>query len=818
VLVLAGIPRTLTAGLLGVALTGGLALAVPLTARAAPARPARVAAAPAGTISTVAGGVGGPGPATSVSVTACGVQNSRTPCGMTFAGGQLYLTDLGEDGENSARAGDVIRAVSLATGTLTTPAGNGLPSVGGSVAEGVPATAASLLVPADVNADPAGNLIVADRYDGLVRVVAARTGTYYGVAMTKGDIYAVAGNGQTGTPTPGAPALSTPLFPESVAADRHGNLFIGDGQVWMVPAASGSYFGQSMTAGHIYLLTGASGTVRVDASGNVVTADSSVVQVDAAASGTFYGRKMTAGHVYAVTGGGTKSGSGVPATQASVYAITLAIDRSGDLVLAGDGLIRVVAEKTRTFYGQKMKAGDIYTVAGGGTSQASGALALKSRLVHVVAVAVDSDGNIAFAVGTGRRVRAVAAQSGRFYGQRMTARHLYVIAGNGNTWLSGDGGPAARAQMFPSAEITDAAGNLIVADAAQKAYRCEIRVIAARTGTYYGRKMTAGDIYALVGSGPEGFSGDGGPGTAARTALSSPVASVTQLALDSAGNLVFADTGNDRVRVLAAKTGTFYGQKMKAGDIYTVAGNGGGIDSGDGGPALKAELEMYYGTGLAIDPHGNIAISDLGQESVRLVAARAGTFYGQKMKAGYIYHIAGKFPGGTSGNGGPAIDAAMFPGALAYDAQGNLLIADSLPWEVRVVAARTGTFYGQAMTAGHIYGIAGDGTRGYSGDGGPATSAELNLASVMLDRHGNLLIPTSDFRVRVVAEQDGTFYGVPMTAGDIYTVAGDGTLGYAGDGGPATSAEISSAQYAVASGAGMFIADSSNLRIRLVTG
>ena len=815
----AGIPRVLTAGFLGVALTAGSALAGPAAAHAARARPA---VAPA-TISTVAGGVGGPGPATGVSVAPCGVQNARTAVGMTFSAGQLYFPDLGENGENSARAGDVIRAVSLAAGTLTTPVGDGLSNIGYPVGNAGPATASQLFYPGDVSADAAGNLIVADSQDGLVRVVATTTGTFYGQAMTKGDIYNVAGNGHVGFPTSGAPALSTEIGPGSVAADRHGNLFIQTfGQIWMVPAATGSYFGQAMTAGDIYQLKGLGGVkLRVDANGNVVVANSTVVQVDAAASGTFYGQKMTVGQVYVVAGGGSTLGDGGPATKAQLLmAYSLAIDPAGDLILAdlGSGRIRVVAERTGTRYGQHMKAGDIYTVAGGGASQANGAPALKSKLVNPCAVAVDSRGNIDFAVGAGRRVRAVAAATGRFYGQQMAAGHIYVIAGNGGTWLSGDGGPAAKAQMFPSAEVTDSSGNVIFADAAQRVYRSEIRILVRRAGTYFGRRMTAGNVYALVGSGPEGFSGDGGPGTRARLSLSIPIAAVSELALDRAGNLVFLDTGNYRVRVLAARTGTFYGQRMKAGAIYTVAGNGGGNDTGNGGPALKAQLEMYYGTGLAIDPHGNIAISEDGDDAVRLVAASAGTFYGKKMKAGYIYHIAGKFIGGTRGDGGPAIDASMFPNALAYDARGNLLIADTLLSEIRVVAVRTGTFYGQSMTAGHIYGIAGDGHPGYSGDGGPATSAEIAATSLHLDSHGSLLIPTSDFRVRVVAEQDGTFYGVPMTAGDIYTVAGNGTAGYAGDGGPAISAEISAPQDAAASAAGLFIADSANLRFRLVTG
>ncbi len=129
---------------------------------------------------------------------------------------------------------------------------------------------------------------------------------------------------------------------------------------------------------------------------------------------------------------------------------------------------------------------------------------------------------------------------------------------------------------------------------------------------------------------------------------------------------------------------------------------------------------------------------------------------------------------------------------MAVDAAGNLLIADTGNTRVRVVAATTGTFYGQAMTAGDIYTVAGNGHYGFSGDGGPATSAELNGPDgVAVDGAGNLVIAdTGNNRIRVVAATTGTFYGQAMTAGDIYTVAGDGTAGFSGDGGPATSAEL----------------------------
>jgi trimeric autotransporter adhesin len=323
--------------------------------------------------------------------------------------------------------------------------------------------------------------------------------------------------------------------------------------------------------------------------------------------------------------------------------------------------------------------------------------------------------------------------------------------------------------------------------------------------------MTAGDAYRIAGNGTQGYSGDGGPATSAELYLPDGVA------VDGSGNLVIADTFNNRVRVVAARTGTFYGQAMTSGDIYTVAGNGTQGYSGDGGPATSADL--YEPVGVAVDGSGNLVIADDGNNRVRVVAARTGTFYGQAMTAGDIYTVAGDGTPTDSGDGGPATKAGMLPDYVAVDAAGNLVISSIA--RVRVVAARTGTFYGQAMTAGDIYTVAGDGTFGYSGDGGPATSAELNGPSgVAVDTAGNLVIAdTLNNRVRVVAASTGTFYGQAMTAGDIYTVAGDGRIGYSGDGGPATSARLSAPTgVAVDSSGNLVIADTENGLVRLVSG
>jgi hypothetical protein len=218
--------------------------------------------------------------------------------------------------------------------------------------------------------------------------------------------------------------------------------------------------------------------------------------------------------------------------------------------------------------------------------------------------------------------------------------------------------------------------------------------------------------------------------------------------------VIIADSGNNRVRVVATRTGTFYGQAMTAGDIYTVAGDSTAGYSGDGGPATAAELDSP--TGLALDPAGNLVIADSLNDRVRVVAASTGTFYGQAMTAGDIYTVAGDGVTVTSlGDGGPATKPSLAgPGAVAFDGSGNLLIADSLHGLLRVVAASTGTFYGQAMTAGDIYTIAGTvGVQGFSGDGGPAAAALLDMPSgVAVESGGGVLIDDEqNFRIRLVS-------------------------------------------------------------------
>jgi sugar lactone lactonase YvrE len=414
------------------------------------------------------------------------------------------------------------------------------------------------------------------------------------------------------------------------------------------------------------------------------------------------------------------SGDGGPATSALLNQPTgVAVDTSGNLYIAD----------TWNFAIRKVAAsGTISTVAGSGPGNGTrgysgdGGPATSAQLGQPTGVAVDVAGNLYIVDTFNSVIRKVAADG-----------TITTAAGNGAYGYSGDGGPATSAQLSaPEGIAVDAAGNFYIADT----YNCAIRKVAADGG-----------ITTVAGNGTRGYSGDGGPATSAQ--LNYPYG----VAVDAVGSLYIADTWNFAIRKVAAD-----------GTITTAVGNGTQGYSGDGGPATGAQLGPPQG--VAVDAAGTLYIADIFNYVIRKVAAN-GTITtvagaGIVFDGGFYYYL---------GDGGPAIGAQLIePRGAAVDAAGNLYIADMIDCRIRKVAPN-----------GTITTVAGNGTYGYSGDGGPATSAQLGQPmGVAVDAVGNLYIAdANNYVIRKVAAN-----------GAISTIAGNGTRGYSGDGGPSTSAEL----------------------------
>ena len=341
---------------------------------------------------------------------------------------------------------------------------------------------------------------------------------------------------------------------------------------------------------------------------------------------------------------------------------------------------------------------------------------------------------------------------------------ISTVAGDGNPGM--DTGAATGDTLYcPDAMAFDGAGNMYIADYCNN----EVRKVEAGTGT----------ITTIAGIGSPAYTGDNGPATSAELYAPSSVA------LDGAGNLYIADLGNGVVRKVVLSTGV----------ITTYAGTGVLAYTGDGGLATSAAFNAPYR--VAVDVAGNLYVADLYNQVVRKITASTGV----------VTRFAGNATNGYTGNGGQAIDAELsYPIGLALDTAGDLYIVEALNNVVRKVDASTGV----------ISLVAGNNTAGYTGDAGPATSAQLNEPlDVAVDAAGDLYIVDSN---------NNAIREVNAATGVITTVAGDGDYtgpsNPVGDGGLATNASFSLGGFggvAVDASGNLYIGDFFNSRVREVT-
>jgi sugar lactone lactonase YvrE len=506
-----------------------------------------------------------------------------------------------------------------------------------------------------------------------------------------------------------------------------------------LPTNSPSALGQAIGAPSALAADGAGGYYVASGSQNMV--------YHVTASGRL---SVTAG-----TGSPGFSGDGGPAISAQLFLPGgLAVDASGNLFIADSGNNRV----------RKVTPGGVIsTIAGTGPADFfnDNMPAVEADLNYPLGLLFDPAGNLYIADTGNDRIRKVTTQG-----------IISTIVGTGAFGFAGDEALADVAVIArPTSMAIDGVGNLYIADSANQRIR-EITV--------------DGNINTIVGNGTRGFSGDGGEALSAE--LNNPVA----VAVDNSNNVYIADSYNYRIRkvtpgsITTSISNGAITTTVTSGTITTIAGSGVAGFSGDGGPALSAELSLPVA--LMLDATNDLYVADYVNQRVREVTSDRS-----------ISTVAGAPTEGFSGDGSQAATALLhLPTSVAVDAVGNLYIADSSNHRIRKVA-----------TSGVMSTVAGTGVPGYSGDGGPATSALLNgPVGVALDASGNLFI--ADYvsqRVRKVTP-----------GGVITTIAGNGSQGYNGDGGPATSAQLNEPWgLAVDASGDVFIADVINQRVRMVT-
>ena len=621
-----------------------------------------------------------------------------------------------------------------------------------------------------------------------------------GFPVARGQQYTISTiAGGAPPPTP-APALNTTIGkPNRTMVDSKGNLYFTAGNcVYLLSGTSlalvagnsrAGYSGDGGPAVNAQLNTPAG--MALDKAGNLYVADSLNNRVRVISPGGIINTFAGNGAV----GSPGHFGDGGLATQANLFIPEgVAVDSSGNVYIAdtADNMVRKVTTD-----------GLITTIAGDSLAGYAGDtfLALTSEVNHPGDVALDSQTNV------------YIADTGNALIRRITNDGLInTFAGTASLeGYAGDGKAATLAGLIePYAIALDGASNLFIAERQD----ARIRIVVAANG----------NIYTVVGNGSLGFSGDGA--AANQAILNQP----TGIALDPSGNLYIADSENYRIRKAANEGGS--------GVISTIAGNGGVSYSGDGGQAIKAQLNSPLG--VAVDSAGNLYIADTANNVVRKVTA-----------AGAISTLAGNGKSGFGGDGSAATSAQLnAPQGIAVDASANVYIADTGNARIRKVSS-----------GGTISTYAGNGTPGYAGDGQAATSAALNgPLAVALDKAGNLYIADSqNNRVRVVtpAGTIGTVAGTGLpgytgdghsatsaqivspsglvvdssggiyvtdsgstvrkftVGGPIFTIAGNGTQGYSGDGGPATSAQLNAPMgMAVDSNGVLYVADTANSAIR----
>lgn len=731
----------------------------------------------AGTVTVVAGNgtvgySGDGGPATSAAL--------GEPEGVFVdTSGNIYIADT----DNS-----VIREVVASTGNIQTVVGINYDSSEGSgcqYADG-PALSAYLCDPYSIFVDGSGDIFIADFGNSVIREFVASTG----------NVQTVAGNFTAGPGYSGdGPATQVQLdLPACVFVDAAGNIFISDTFNSLVRVVNPStqpvtidtvtipagYIGtvagkqyDSMEGSACQLTTNGTATSEylcepvglfVDGSDDIYVADYYNSAIREISSGgtitTVAGTLPTAGtpitscSTYLTNG----CGNGGPATSAELNNPSgVLLDSSGDIFIAdtNDFVVREVTASNsniEAFAGNGFQA---YSGDGGSPTSA--------ELNNPGGVFIDTSGNVYIADTVSSVIRFInnGTSAITIAGTTIQPGDIGTVAGNGIAGYSGDAGAPTSAQLnFPQGVFVDAHGDIFIADSANNVIRFVNNTTSSYTVPGTTTVIPAGDIGTVAGNGTQGFIDNVAP-------LSAELDDPFAVAVDISGNIFIADNANDVIRVVNTGTAalTFGPISVPAGMILTVAGTpqldcGEDLTStacGDGDVANTANtVYLSSPAGVVIDANDNVFIADSSDNAIRKVS----------VSTGIIQTVAGTIGpvGGFSGDGGSATSALLDnPSGVFLDGSGDIFIADSDNAAIREVVAATGFIQ---TIAGIPATTAGFPTPGFSGDGGPATSAELNFPSgVFITSAGRVFIADTDnSRIRELVPAALTVTVAPSTA------------------------------------------------------
>jgi len=636
--------------------------------------------------------------------------------------------------------------------------------------------------PHQVSLDSTGNIYFADPNHHQIFKRDAATG----------ETTAVAGTGESGYSGDGGQATQARLDnPQGVFVTSGGSIYIADTENHRVRKVDAS--------GVITTVAGTgSGGFSGDSGPATGAQLNKPIAVDVDGSGNLYIADTDNHRVRKVDGSGiitTVAGTGYPGYNGDNRpAITAHLNKPSG-VFTASGMI-FIADTDNHLIRKVPPSKIIVSVAGTGTGGYSGdgGAATSAKINKPWAIAYAGWGGYYIADTDNHRVRKVDGWG-----------VITTVAGTGVSGYSGDGGPAANAQIDkPKGVSLDSLGQLILADTSNhrlrqvdlsgnisslfssaglglnKARQIGLdsagNLFIADTGHHRVRKLTAsGQVSTAAGTGSPGYSGDSGPAISAK--LNKP----SGVAVDSAGNIYIADTDNHRIRKVDV-----------AGIITAFAGSGiAGYSAGGAAPPTNAKINGP--TGIYAAPSGSIYFADTENHLIRVVNT-----------SGFLVDVAGDRTAGYGGDGGPATAAQLNrPQGIFVTAAETMYIADTDNHRIRKVDGGTGV----------ITTVAGNGTPGYSGDGGSAASASLRKPTgVFADGNGNIFIADQDnHRLRVVCAQGGK----------ISTLSGLGSGGFNGDDGPAAAAKLrnpySLVMAAQRGGRKIFISDTDNNRVRVFT-